>query len=65
MVEQTRDIKGILFLIGSRIFLSVGRLFKAKGTDPRPLITRWAIIPTEGLSRPLWIGSCTFTSQGM
>ena len=31
--EQTRDINGILFLIGSRISLSVGRLLKVKGID--------------------------------
>jgi len=33
MVKQKSDIKGTLFLIGSKIFLSVGRLPKAKKID--------------------------------
>ena len=33
MAKQKRDIKGNLFLIGSRIFLSVDRLLKAKSID--------------------------------
>ena len=44
------------FVIGSRIFLSVGRLLRQKGEISRSLTTRWAMIPTEGLSGPLWIG---------
>ena len=56
MVKQTRDIKRYHFLIGSRNFLSVGRLLRKKGEISRSLTTRWAMIPTEGLSGPLWIG---------
>ena len=43
-------------MIGSRISLSVGKLLKVKRKISRSLTTRWAMIPIEGLSGPLWIG---------
>ena len=48
-------------MIGSRISLSVGKLLKVKRKISRSLTTRWAMIPIEGLSGPLWIGGKLLT----
>lgn len=56
IVEQTRDKKGIFSWIDlGPLQVWVGSL-ELKGQISKSLTTRWVMIPTEDLCRPLWIG---------